>query len=373
MDEYLENTVYETGRLLLHAAQHYAKESGYCPEVQMRLNRLEQNSSEHELDKRIIYSLDKLREMGVLLSLGPSCEISLPPAPRVPSFYTPKRFNLDLSLLVALVTDITHAPLPKTAEEADARFHPQTERSWKRRHEKHPHISEDAVEHCRALADQTRDEMEHGLIQRIYSRIRNEISYGEITFWTTSEARDRFKSIVEKIGGSEEQRRASALFSEAQDATSEFWRDSRIAADQRPKLLPIRILPPQLPPMPAIGRATSFHQQLAVTCRSVLERPPRPDVTNDDSQRKMPAPTRFAARLSAHTVQSLLWGAEEGMVTLTSNKTSVRLILREMRGFALPSANDEAGPDEVPFALWVMEPRSLSQDMRNDIEDPPKS
>jgi len=71
-------------------------------------------------------------------------------------------------------------------------------------------------------------------------------------------------------------------------------------------------------------------------------------------------------------VQSLLGGAEKGMVTLTSNKTSVRLLLREMRGFTLPSVDDiqEEGMEEeaVPMALWIMEPRSLSQGMRNDAE-----
>lgn len=306
--------------------------------------------------------------MGIVLSLGPDQDLIPIPTPEPPSFYMPNRFNLDLSLLVALVTDITHSPLPATAEEADERFQPQTERSWKRQREKNPYISEDAIEHCRALAEQTRDEMERGLIQRMEERLRNHTSGQDVTFWTTQEARDRFFAIVEKIGGPEEQRRAFALFSDSESAAEDFWRDSRIEANQQPKILPIRIFPSQLPPANPSLKFETFHQQLAVTCRSIQERPTRPDASNDDSDKKMPAPTRFAARLSAHTVQSLLWGAEEGMVTLTSNKTSVRLVLREMRGFALPSSVGGPASGEVPYSLWLMEPRSLSQSMRNDSE-----
>jgi hypothetical protein len=305
--------------------------------------------------------------MGVVLMLGPDQNLLPISRSTPPSFYMPDRFNLDLSLLVALVTDITHASLPSTVEEADARFHPQTERSWRRQREKNPHISEDAIEHCRALAEQTRDEMERGLIQRIEQRLRNHTADNPITFWTTKEAKDRFFAIVEKIGGPEERRRASALFSSSENAAQEFWRGSRIGTDQQPNILPIRLFPSHLPPLDNSRKAETFHQQLAVTCRSMLERPTRPDAPSDPDK-KMPAPTRFAARLSAHTVQSLLWGAEEGMVTLTSNKTSVRLVLREMRGFALPSLRSGPVSGEIGYCLWIMEPKSLSQFMRNDLD-----
>jgi hypothetical protein len=367
LEEYLENTIYDTGRLLSHAAKHFSVQSGHQPVIHLRLSRLASDQGE-ELDTRISYTLDKLREMGIMLTLGPDQNLSPIPKSEPPSFYMPDRFNLDLSLLVALVTDITHASLPSTIEEADARFHPQTERSWRRQREKNPHISEDDIEHCRALAEQTRDEMERGLIQKIKELLRNHTSDNPITFWTTKEAKDRFFAIVQKIGGPEERRRASALFSSSEDAAEEFWRGSRIGSDQQPNILPIRLFPSHLPPSDYSRNVETFHQQLAATCRSILERPTRPDAPNDDPEKKMPPPTRFAARLSAHTVQSLLWGAEEGMVTLTSNKTSVRLVLREMRGFALPSLHSGPVSGEVRYCLWITEPKSLSQCMRNDLD-----
>jgi hypothetical protein len=279
----------------------------------------------------------------------------------------PQNVNLDLSLLIALVTDITHSPLPESREAAETRFRPQTERSSKRRLEKNPGTSEDAMEHCHALIEQASHEMEHGLVQTIRARFHNHPQEDKLQFWTTEEARDRFITIVNKIGGPEERLRAHALF--FSDNPDAFWEGSRITQDQRPNLLRIRIFPTELPP-PSAAPARTFHQQLAATCRSILTRPSRQEVRAEEPGSKLPAPTRFAARLSAHTVQSLLWGAEKEMVTLTSNKTSVRLLLREMRGYTLPSVDDQEGvaKEAIPMALWIMEPRSLSQGMRNDAE-----
>jgi len=335
--------------------------------VHLRLSRL----GPHLSDERILYTIDKLCELGIHVTLG-SKETPLPELhPVTTSPYMPHRINLDLSLLIALVTDITHSPLPETREEAEVRFKPQTQRSWKRQLEKNLDITEDAIEHCRALIEQASHEMEHGLVQTIRARFQNHPRENELEFWTTEEARDRFTTIVDKIGGPAERLRAHALFSP--DNQEAFWEGSRIPKEQRPKFLPIHIFPKGLPSPPTTP-ARTFCQQLASTCRHILSQPSRQEVRTEEMGNKLQAPTRFAARLSMHTVESLLWGAEMNMVTLTSNKTSVRLLLRGMRGYTLPSIddarNEETGAEVVPIALWIMEPRSLSQGMRNDFETP---
>lgn len=368
MDNYLDNSVYETGKLLCLAAQQSSMETGYTPMVHLRLSRLDNHSS----DKRIVHTIEKLRGLGIIVELG-SKEVSVPTSLYQPvPFIMPQNINLDLSLLIALVTDITHAPLPGSREEAEERFKPQTDRSWKRQLDKNSDVTEDAMEHCRALVEQASHEMDHGLVQTIHDRFLNHPHRDKIQFWTTQEAKERCLAIVSKIGGPGERSRAQALFSS--DNPQMFWEGSRIPVEQRPNLLPIQVLPDLLPPPDvSTAPACTFHQQLALTCSEILTRPTRQDARADDTEGKLPAPTRFAARLSSHTVKSLLWGAERGMVTLTSNKTSVRLILREMRGFALPSVEENRlrgleSEEGMPMALWIMEPRSLSQGMRSDMQ-----
>ncbi|PVF98664.1 hypothetical protein CPB86DRAFT_758006 [Serendipita vermifera] len=373
LDKYLENTVYQTGRLLALASQEHARQTGLTPSIYLRLTRLVSGSGLEVVDERIQYTLDRLRDLGIRLDLGPNHPIPISPAP-MPQFNLPNNINLDLSLLIALVTDITHAELPATPEDSYKRFQPQTDRSWKRRVEKNPLITQDADEHCRALAEQTIDEMNRGLIERIHGRTAN---VAHVQFWTTTEAKERFLAIIDKIGGVDEVNRAHALFSTEPNAPEDFWRNSRIELGNRPSFIPINIFPSEKPDIsvsPNID-AKTFDQMLITTSLTILSRPVRPDTKNDDPNKKVPAPTRFAARLSAHTVQSLLWGASQKMVTLTSNKTSVRLVLREMRGFALPSAvkgaqeTVDSAEDPQGWSLWVMEPRSLAAVMRSDLRE----
>jgi hypothetical protein len=371
LEQYLENTVCQTGKLLVSASQEQARQTGFTPSIHLRLTRLVSGSEAEVIDERIRYTLDYLRDLGINLELGPNHSVLSPPAAKS-TFNLPNNINLDLSLLIALVTDITHVELPPTPEDSYKRYQPQTDRSWKRRAEKDPLITQDAVEHCRALAEQTIDEMDRGLIERIHGRLAN---VERVQFWTTNEAKERFLAIIDKIGGEDEVNRAHALFSTEPNATESFWRNSRIPLGNRPPLIPISTFPSDKPDVSISApiQDKTFNQMLITTCLTILSRPVRPDTKGDDPNKKLPAPTRFAARLSAHTIQSLLWGAAQKMVTLTSNKTSVRLVLREMRGFALPSAvKDEPetldlDEDEELWSLWVMEPRSLAAVMRSDL------
>ncbi|KAG8819450.1 hypothetical protein FRC17_010438 [Serendipita sp. 399] len=366
LETYLENTVYETGLMLSLAAQEFSVSNGYTPKVHMRLTRLDPSVE----DERIRYTIDKLSTFNVSIQQGPNDAIYEATNHQPVTNYMPHHINLDLSLLIALVTDITHSPLPATFDDADVLFRPQTERSWKRQMEKHPLSSEDALEHCRALAEQTKDEMEHGIVDRIWTRLQEVPGKSQPIFWTSEEARSRFLAIIEKIGGPDELRRAQALFRVDDSAEEDYWRGSRIPSFRRPNFVPIHILSDDSSSTdPDLQPQHPFHQQVATTCRSILKKPVRPELKNDDPSKLIPAPVRFAARLSAHTVQSLLLGAEGEMVTLTSNKTSIRSLLREMRGYALPAERGTYSQTEstVPLALWIVEPRSLSQGMRSDF------
>jgi hypothetical protein len=94
-------------------------------------------------------------------------------------------------------------------------------------------------------------------------------------------------------------------------------------------------------------------------------------------------------RLTAHTVQSMHWGAYLGWTTLTANRTSVKAILREMKAARVSgrlagvdlhleqprgsggengdsggdTSNGDEGSSAGWAAFWVVDPRSLAEGM----------
>lgn len=382
---YLDNSVMQTGKGLLAAARLSAGEDGTIPTVVLRLSRLSQQDLDRDL--RISNTVIQLQKLGVNIELGLQA-ISLDPPPPLRSFRLPQKINLDLSMLIALVSDITHAPLPSSREDAEARFQPQADRAWKRRlersREKERVGAEDegtylgagggAMEHCRELVVQGCQEMEHSLLEEMSNRIRSESGSTKCELWTTQDAKNRFFGIINKIGGEVEKRRAKGLFGEGPLGIEAFWLESRFPFPMFHGL-PVKLFETDLPPTQAAHELSSFNGQISYTCRNILQQPTRMDIKNSNTankQRTVVAPVRFAGRLSVHTIVSLLWGAETGMVTLTSNKASVKTLLREMRGFGLPLARappSEHGDGEeqvLDFAVWVTGPRSLAEGMRAD-------
>jgi hypothetical protein len=139
-----------------------------------------------------------------------------------------------------------------------------------------------------------------------------------------------------------------------------------------------------------------FFKSLAKTSREILAQETR-SLPNDllqgedvrdsdgnirnDGEIQRATVTKANPRLTAHTVQSLLWGAELGWTTLTANKTSVKAILREMKATRVAGrldndiANGETldaneygeGLSEIA-AIWIVDPRSLAEGMRSDTE-----
>src|SRR5690606_3623532 len=105
-----------------------------------------------------------------------------------------------------------------------------------------------------------------------------------------------------------------------------------------------------------------------------------PELEEEEIQRA--TVTKVNPRLTAHTVESLLWGAELGWTTLTANRTSVKAMLKEMRrerwdggfggleGGASGEGGDGDGKEGVPAdgrtvagngevaAIWIVDPRS---------------
>jgi hypothetical protein len=351
--------------------------------------------------------------------------------PVPPELIPTHQVNLDLSILVALVSDLTHAPLPTSLDAAHERFIPSAAyMEWKRSrlrvrssgyNDSTSAIREDTddpfdlTQHSRALAEQLQQEMHKGIFQEIHERLLSlreqltrrdgptsdsvlnaEGAPPQVGFWTTPEARDRFLRIVGKIGGPAEKRRASALFpSSSVDESScglslaeheaQYWVDSRYPCGFLP-LLPIRVFstPEPAPPGTAPNSPSihaGFFGALEATCRALLAaggaphpRALEPEVAGEGDRegdiRRAPV-VRTNVRLTTHTVQSMLCGATRGWTTLTANRASVKVMLREvkMRGYSVDRSGRCAGAENhtVAAALWVIDPRSLAEGMRSDF------
>lgn len=90
----------------------------------IRLTRLDPTST---TDKRVAQTIQKIRDMGIRIELGDQAVHPLTAdTTDVLSFRQALRptrhVNLDLSVLIALVSDITHDPLPENPADAERRF-----------------------------------------------------------------------------------------------------------------------------------------------------------------------------------------------------------------------------------------------------------
>ncbi|KAG8743297.1 hypothetical protein FRC10_012260 [Ceratobasidium sp. 414] len=436
-----ENSVLKMAKALLAAAKHHTVlDTGETPRVTIRLTRLEVDPAASldgkHVDPRIARTVRDLETLGIDVQLGerpfPPRLTALhmsPPAPPRPTL----KINLDLSLIIALVSDLSHAPLPLTEEDARERFKPLT-RVWKsgklfrssviadlgsdeetdannnEAGDDSEDVVKDSYEHSRALALQLLSEMRRSLLDEMTSHLKTDRGQPPLEFWTTPEAQQRCAKIVDKIGGVGERRRARALFEP--DGEAAFWQDSRFGAGFIPGLVPLRIYPQNVPPgttLPMTKPAMSseiFARRLFRTCRILLSPPearaaqaeigyatelapppfssPSPPIDTGTPSPSVLAGSRPNTRLTAHTVRSMLWGAASRVTTLTANRASVRAVLREIRALAGVRAAGEAERtdavdsnrdgqerlevgDDGAAVLWVVEPRSLAEQMRSDV------
>jgi len=389
------------GRTLLAAAKanpiYLQGDTNETPRVVLRLTRLDTSpfkENGESNDPRIAQTVQCLLDMGVEVELGERSDEEVhmsipkptPPSP-VPVVLTPTaHINLDLSVIIALVSDLTHAPLPKTIEEANARFVPPPERhrEWRQhRKEKQPGVadppeiddlpSEDLAKYSRALTNQVLQEMSKGLFQELHDRLALSPLHGpQVEFWTTPEARDRCLRIVDKIGGVAEKRRAHALFPssiEEEKAEEEFWKNSRWPRQFVP-LLPIRVYGSSSSPSPSSTPSSGFFKSLSTTSLHILSQGPSPTSTTHPTHHRA-TQTKTNPRLTTHTVRSMLYGAERGWTTLTANRTSVKAMVREMRLVVVvrgEGEGDGGDREEGKAAMWVVDPRSLAEGMRADCD-----
>ena len=449
-----DNSVLRMARSLLAAANaNPVQWTNEVPRITLRLTRLDPSpvgSDSQETDPRIARTVQCLRTMNIDVELGERKSMDVPsillqsPSSR-PRFEPTVQINLDLSVLIALVSDLTHSPLPRSMEEAKARFIPPPQyREWKmqrlagteRKGTTSPpaldsstaKLSGELSKHTKALTHHIMQEMEKGLIQELHDRLSaisselpsspnsqvpetaaaNRTCFPHVQFWTTEEARSRCLRIISKIGGVDETRRAHALlasgssYEPAMKQVQEelYWRDSRYQQGFIP-LIPIRLHassePPLLPPGQNVHTRAlpGFFHTLSRTCREILaeESVPHPRSLPDDL---VEDPTFFGEchgtgsghtgeiqratvvkanpRLTSHTVQTLLWGAELGWTTLTSNKSGVKAMLREMKAarasgkIGLDSPAPYGGNACEKAAIWIVDPRSLAEGMRSDVD-----
>lgn len=432
-----DNSMLSAGRSLLDAAKrHPLPGTGGVPSVTLRLTRLDPSpSNPRDYDPRIAQTIQHLRDMGIEVELGERKQVHAPQtAPPPPRRLEPTiRVNLDLSLLIALVSDITHSPLPMSLVDAEARYVPSFQYcEWKRKRPEAckrnneegegstPWDSNGPSEHSRALANQALQEMARGLLDELRDRLVavSSPTLEGVEFWTTPEARDRcLRIVLSKIGGRNEKRRVAALFPSANTSISQaedaYWENSRYLRAFLP-VVPIRIFdslvpPPDLNPplLSENGHALSpFFALLSRTCRNILAQespsqpltlPPPSELqpehskpahtdrgdrpgTADDDEIERATVMKANPRLTVHTVQSMLWGAARGWTTVTANKSSVKAILRDIRasegGYGWfeetrVRVEGQAQEDVVveAAAMWVVDPRSLAEGMRADYQE----
>lgn len=402
-----DNSVLRMGRELLEAARTNPHSSNEIPSVTMRLTRLNPSLSD---EPRIAYTIDCLQRMGIDVQLGErqgivkeTDGISARPTVLEPTTH----INLDLSALIALISDTTHSHLPRDPEDAHTRFiPPQRYVEWKKQRvqmlSNFPDATstwEDSGIHSRVLAEQAQQEMKKGLLQDMHDRLRSiSPTLQNIQFWTTQEARQRCLQIVFKIAGTRERQRAEVLLSCSRcsgtttiPTHNQFWVHSRYSSNFIP-LIPIRLYPSSEPDTTSLesfqpNPSSPFMTSLALTCRNILSQedisrlresqsPPghsaAPYLSYDEGDIPPAAVTLANPKLTVHTVQSMLWGATLGWTTLTTNRSSVKVLLKEMKRSAgggvlthePPNEDDTARVSEA--AIWIVKPRSLAEGSRSD-------
>ncbi|KAI0058363.1 hypothetical protein BV25DRAFT_1810916 [Artomyces pyxidatus] len=375
-----DNSLLRAGRALLAAANsHPIPGSATRPTVILCLTRLDPDApDERERDPRIALTIQLLQSMGLVVELSERDDALLDARPAPISAATRQlrpttHINLDLSILIALVSDLTHAPLPTSTAAAAERFVPSAAYlEWKksrlRSQDRDEDDAEDTGKHSRALAEQLQQEMRRGMLQELRDRLP--ASPSAVEFWTTQEARDRFLRIVAKVGGPREKQRALALFpsrpAHAPEDADRYWAHSRYPPRFLP-LLPIHIFGPDAPPATP---ARPFFGALAQTCRALLAQEvaphPRTAAFADAAEIQRATVMRANAKLTEHTVQSMLCGARRGWTTLTANRASVKAMLKEMR--ARGAAVEDGGDGRSNAAvIWMVDPRSLAEGMRSDF------
>lgn len=341
----LTNSLLSQARALVNAAKTAPRLAGLPPpRIRYVLSRLERNPEGGHADPRIPQTLDTLESLGIQLEFpstwGPIC-----PAPPIrPEPLPVADIVVDLSVLIALCCDSTHQALPANDDELETRFRPLCVVDGAVTLAPHSNASRD-------LRDQLKCEMARPLMHELQERLAGLTP----RFWVTQEVRDRLPSLVDVIGGDAERARAKALFEHSGD----FWAGSRwqgkagCLAD-----IHIRILEEEDDAPPVQETRGAFDTAVMLVCRNLLAASDNPRPCR--RPRGAMAPSRLP---SGHTLRTLAAGIGRGATLLTNNRGAVLKVMREAG-----VTDGIAGEDETRARIWVVNPSSLSEWRRNEVE-----
>lgn len=349
------------------------------PTIELQLPRftkdaLSQLPAEHE--RRVEQVLDEVRGLeGVEVTLGappPSDEPSSDPVRVQPALQPTRNIVLDLSLIIALISGISHLPLPPASQGPEGVFLPLIRRYKKdgslRSEEEKREAMLGGSENVRALTIQLGVEMEHPLVDELVGELAGE--GGDVVFWATTESRERLDAIVKKLASEEELKRAKTMWfveGEVEDdferRTTAWWNASRhrpFLTHLHRSLSSVRTLP-----------STSSTDDMALSIDSAA----LASVPSQFGQLRtllqhilLPSSPKLPPSLTPHTVKTLMAASSRGWTTISTNRASlVRLWKFWEDAGAEPalgtsSTGDEEG--EVNALVWLVEPRSLAESMR---------
>lgn len=296
------------------------------------------------------------------------------PLPTLPSPHTiaatvrpTSTLNLDLSALVAFVSQISHLPLSHLdgVQDADKCFRRD---HWKLDTPAAEEGGEEAdrgahTQHARALSDQLRREM---TADSFFDAVLQHLPADEpLRLVCTKEAQDKFHEILALVGGPTEQQRGKSLFAQhGHDA--DFWQGSRWEGDAgvRQRIaLPVEAVAfdgaSVAAPLPASKDDDDSFARLAT--RSVR------DGLADLVHSAAATMGTGLQRQTPHTLASMLYGLQRGCSTLTTNMASVKWLLRDITRAQQAEASTKGhvlASQAGPFAFAVLfYPRSLAEKM----------
>ncbi|WWC72557.1 uncharacterized protein I206_106519 [Kwoniella pini CBS 10737] len=399
----LTNSAIEQAILLVQAAQQYPRIAGFAqPKVRYVLNRLEENPDQGYTDPRIKETFQIIRDLGVELVLASDKrEAFQRPIKRQKTLQPTNKILLDLSVVVALCCESTHLELPTSSEELESRFRTLQYNSQTDEVELAEHIPV-----TKDLRDQLELEMKHPLIQELIDHLKD-LKEEEVEFWVTDEVKNRLPAIVDIIGGETEKRRASIMFNN--HLKEDFWQGSRWK-NKIPSILQnlkVNSLPFEINGLNcSIDKfEKGFYKGFIIITKKMLNiieiQSNLPELTKEEKEIKKKKFGRGKRRSkrnnnnnnknihlgislesklpSSHTLKTFLVGLEKGWTILTNNRGAVGKVLREMKideglgniDFSKnknQNQNDD-NDDDNKICIWVVNPSSLSEWRRKEVED----
>jgi hypothetical protein len=263
---------------------------------------------------------------------------SLPLLPSPPNSTTTvptPTLNMDLSALVALVSQISHLPLSRlpSVEEVDKCF---MKTHWKNgpplldqeEADEEPEVDRSqGTQHARTLREQLRREITTDcFFEAILKPLQDS---QQLRLVCTKEAEQKFFEILSLVGGPTEQKRARLLFDE--NGADEFWKGSKWETniEARSKIvLPVRSFEfdaSAVKPMSASGDHFSRLARKSVQDGLIELKDPTSHTPSSSN-----GGGTGIQRQTPHTLASLLFGFVQGYSTLTTNIASIKWLTRDI-------------------------------------------